>query len=93
MYVSTLSLSSDTPKEGIGSHYRWLWGAVSALNGWATSPAPVKDFFLKAFKKENEERTRIISSVIGYLQVHCNITVGGRDWETPGPCQPASLVN
>ena len=24
MYVSTLSLSSDTPEEGIGSHYRWL---------------------------------------------------------------------
>ena len=23
-YVSTLSLSSDTPEEGIGSHYRWL---------------------------------------------------------------------
>jgi hypothetical protein len=22
MYVSTLSLSSDTPEEGIGSHYR-----------------------------------------------------------------------
>jgi hypothetical protein len=24
MYVSTLSLSSDTPQEGIISHYRWL---------------------------------------------------------------------
>jgi len=24
MYVSTLSLSSDSPEEGIGSHYRWL---------------------------------------------------------------------
>jgi hypothetical protein len=24
MYVSTLSLSSDTSEEGIGSHYRWL---------------------------------------------------------------------
>jgi hypothetical protein len=24
MYVSTLSLSSDTPEEGIRSHYRWL---------------------------------------------------------------------
>jgi hypothetical protein len=24
MYVSTLLLSSDTPEEGIGSHYRWL---------------------------------------------------------------------
>jgi hypothetical protein len=25
LYVSTLSLSSDTSKEGIGSPYRWLW--------------------------------------------------------------------
>jgi hypothetical protein len=24
MYVSTLSRSSDTPEEGMGSHYRWL---------------------------------------------------------------------
>jgi hypothetical protein len=24
MYVSTLLLSSDTPEEGNGSHYRWL---------------------------------------------------------------------
>jgi hypothetical protein len=24
MYVSTLSLSSDTPEEGVGSHDRWL---------------------------------------------------------------------
>jgi hypothetical protein len=23
MYMSTLSLSSDTPEEGIRSHYRW----------------------------------------------------------------------
>jgi hypothetical protein len=23
--MSTLYLSSDTPEEGIGSHYRWLW--------------------------------------------------------------------
>jgi hypothetical protein len=54
MYVSTLSLSSDTPEEGIRSHYRWLrattWllgielrtseRAVSALNLNAISPAP-----------------------------------------------------
>jgi len=46
-------LSSDTPEEGIGSHYRWLWAtmwllgfecrtsgrAVSAPNHWAISPA------------------------------------------------------
>jgi hypothetical protein len=24
MHMSTLSLSSDTPEEGIRSHYRWL---------------------------------------------------------------------
>jgi len=24
IYVSTLSLSSDTPEEGNGPHYRWL---------------------------------------------------------------------
>jgi len=24
LYLNTLSLSSDTPEEGIGSHYRWL---------------------------------------------------------------------
>ena len=55
MYVSTLSLSS---KKGIRSHYRWLWAtmwllgielrtsgrAVSALNRWAISPAPVIKF-------------------------------------------------
>jgi len=53
MYVSALSLSSDTPDEDIGSLYRWLWAtmwllgielrtsgrAVGALNHWVTSPA------------------------------------------------------
>jgi hypothetical protein len=53
MYVSTLSLSSDTPEEGIRSYYRWLWATVwlleielrtsgragSALSHWAISPA------------------------------------------------------
>jgi hypothetical protein len=48
-----LSLSSDTPEEGIRSHYRWLWAtmwllgfefktpgrAVSAFNRWAIFPA------------------------------------------------------
>jgi hypothetical protein len=24
IYMSTLHLSSDTPEDGIGSHYRWL---------------------------------------------------------------------
>ena len=53
MYVSTLSLSSDTSEEGMRFHYRWLWTtmwllgfelrtserAVCALNCWAISPA------------------------------------------------------
>jgi hypothetical protein len=52
-YICEL-LSSDTPEEGIGSHYRWLWATMwllgielrtsgrtaSALNLWAISPAP-----------------------------------------------------
>jgi hypothetical protein len=48
MYMNTLSLSSDTPEEGIRSHYRWLLEIelrisgrrVSALNHGAISPAP-----------------------------------------------------
>jgi hypothetical protein len=57
MYVNTLSISSDTPEEGIVSHYRWLLAtmwlpgielrtsgrAVSALNHWAISPALIFD--------------------------------------------------
>ena len=52
IYISTLMLSSETPEEGFGSHYRWLWAtiwlleiepratgrAASALNHWAISP-------------------------------------------------------
>ena len=59
MHRSILSLSSDTSEEGIGSHYRWLWAtmwlvrielrafgrAVSALNCWAISPAPIFENF------------------------------------------------
>jgi hypothetical protein len=57
MDVSILYLSSDTPEESIRSHYRWLWATmwllgielktsedhwtVSALNLWASSPAPI----------------------------------------------------
>jgi hypothetical protein len=51
----TMLLFPDTPEEGIRSHYRWLWAtmwllgnelrtsrrAVSALNCWAISPAPI----------------------------------------------------
>jgi hypothetical protein len=61
MYMSILLLPSDSPEEGIGSHYRWLWAimwllgielrtlgrAVSDLNCWAISPAPVVGFINK----------------------------------------------
>ena len=60
LFVSTLSLSSDTPEEGVRPHYRWLWAtmwllgfelrtsgrAVSALNHWAISPARVAWFLI-----------------------------------------------
>jgi hypothetical protein len=31
MYVSTLYLPSDSPEEGIRSHYRWLWATMWLL--------------------------------------------------------------
>jgi hypothetical protein len=31
MYVSALSLSSDTSEEGVRSHYRWLWATMWLL--------------------------------------------------------------
>ena len=53
MYMSRLSLSSDTPEEDIRFHCRWLWatiwllgielrtpGRAASLNHWAISPAP-----------------------------------------------------
>jgi hypothetical protein len=54
IWVHCSCLSSDTPEEGVRSHYRWLWAttwllgfelrtsvrAVGALNHWAISPAP-----------------------------------------------------
>jgi len=55
MYVSTLSLSSDTP-EGTRFHDRWLWATmwllglellrrgVSDFNYWAISPAQERIF-------------------------------------------------
>jgi hypothetical protein len=50
MYMSTLSLSSDIPEEGIRSHYRWLFLGIelrtfgrvgSAFNCCTISPAPL----------------------------------------------------
>jgi hypothetical protein len=63
LHVSTLLLSSDTPGEGIGSHYRWLWATMwllrtelrtseragSALNCWAIFPAPSYFFNMHLF--------------------------------------------
>ena len=61
MHMSTPPLLSlDTPEEGIGSHYRWLWDTmwllgielktsrriVSVLNCWAISPALSSMFVL-----------------------------------------------
>ena len=58
LYLSSLSLSSDTLEEGARSHYRWLWAtmwllgfefrtfgrAVSALTRWVISPTPITMF-------------------------------------------------
>ena len=64
MFMNTLPLSSDTPEEGIGSHYRRLWATmwllgidglrtsgrvVSALNYRGISPAQNTIFFLLVF--------------------------------------------
>jgi hypothetical protein len=39
MYVSTLLLPSDTPEEGIRSHYRWLWATHHPVAGnWTQDP-------------------------------------------------------
>ena len=68
MYVNILPLSSDTPEEGIGSHYRWLWAtmwllgielrtlwrAVSAPNRWAFSPAQDAAFQLTDKLKQDK---------------------------------------
>jgi len=63
MFMSTLSLSSDTPEKGIRSHYRWLWAtmwllgielrtsgrAVSDLPHWAISPVLYSNSLKKNF--------------------------------------------
>jgi hypothetical protein len=63
MYMSTLSLSSDTPEEGIESYYRWLWAIMwllgiefrtfgrtaSILNCWSISPALKNTFLVEKF--------------------------------------------
>ena len=63
LYVSTLSLSSDTPEESVRSRYGWLWAimwllgfelrtfrrTVGALNHWAISPAPFLLFIVEVW--------------------------------------------
>jgi hypothetical protein len=65
MYMCILSISSDTPEEGIRSHYGWLWAnmwllgielrtsgrEVSALNRWGISPAPNWEFYIFIWKQ------------------------------------------
>jgi hypothetical protein len=83
MYMSALLPSSDTPEEGIGSHYRlwatmWLLGielrtsgrAVGALNCWAISPALLLPFIL------SQGHTKLLmlplilkSSCFGFLRI------------------------
>jgi hypothetical protein len=38
MYMTTLSLSSDTPEEGLRSHYRWLGASM-----WLLGVEPLGD--------------------------------------------------
>jgi hypothetical protein len=64
LYISTLYLSSDTPEEGVRSHYGWLWAtmwllgfefrtfgrAVSALTHWVISPVPIFTFSITSLQ-------------------------------------------
>jgi hypothetical protein len=40
LYMSPLSLSSDTPGEGIRSHYRWLWATMWL---WYLNSGPLEE--------------------------------------------------
>jgi hypothetical protein len=74
-YMSTLSLPSDTPEEGIRSHYRWLWATMWLLgtefrtSGRAvfltTEPClqPNKSFFKKGFGSRPWWRTPLIPAL------------------------------
>jgi hypothetical protein len=42
MYMSTLSMSSDTPEEGIGSHYRWLLNGYEEIC-WDLNSGPLEE--------------------------------------------------
>jgi hypothetical protein len=93
--MRTLLLSWDTPKEGIRSHYRWLWAtmwllgielrtsgrAVSALNHWTISPAH-NNAFLKTecYSLNNALRLSTRSAVGGTVW---------EDYETFRQCCPA----
>jgi hypothetical protein len=49
LYMSTLSLSSDTAEEGIKAYYRWLWATTWVLGiKWGTSRRTVNTLNLWA---------------------------------------------
>jgi hypothetical protein len=87
MYVTTLSLSSDTPEEGIRFCYRWLWAtiwlleielrtsgrAISALNLWAIFPVS----YLFIFKL----CACVYASVWGYVHGSACVSGGQRVWD------------
>ena len=41
LYMNVLSLSPDTPEEGIWSHYRWLW--ASPCGCWELNSGPLEE--------------------------------------------------
>jgi hypothetical protein len=73
------TLSSDTQKEGIKFHYKWLWaivwllgielrtfgGTVSALNHWAISSSPPKTIILLEYNLYNLQIAQLKSTVNG----------------------------
>ena len=68
---------TQTPEEGIRSHYRWLWatllklgielrmsgGAASSLSGWTISPAPLCCFLLGYLVPVTDEK---VAKTLGY---------------------------
>jgi hypothetical protein len=105
MYMSTLSLSSDTPEEGIRSHYRWLWAtmwllgielrtsgrAVSALNHWAISPALALCIFVRFFWYK--KILKCLNDICWVLQCYlmtCNRVVTKKTWVFPKVGSPST---
>jgi hypothetical protein len=83
MYMRTLQGSSDTPEEGIGSLYRWLWATmwllgielrtfgrtVSALNPWVISPAPNTRSLITSLHLEHKNKRQNILKQLYQLQM------------------------